>query len=84
MLKTCTTSGAKKFSQMILLILLPIMTIGLTGCGSSSQENIVAKIGSANLPLKEYEKQFMKNNGGKKYADTASYETRKDFLDLLI
>jgi peptidyl-prolyl cis-trans isomerase SurA len=84
MLNKCTSSDAMKFKRTILCVLIPLLGIGIYGCGAGGQDNIVAKIGNTNLPLSEYEKQYVKNNGGKKAADTASYETRKDFLNLLV
>ena len=55
----------------------------LSGCGSSG-DSAVAKIGDYSLPLKEFERQYLKNNGGQAAADTSTLEGRRDFLQLLV
>jgi len=44
----------------------------------------VAKIGTYTLTLDEFERQFIKNNGGKEAALASTQKDREDFLDLLV
>jgi len=55
----------------------------LTGCSSSS-ETPIAKIGDYSLSLKEYEKQYIRNNGGVEAAQKSTMDERKEFLNLLV
>ena len=55
----------------------------LAGCGTSG-DGIVARIGNYPLSLKEYERQYLKNNGGQAAADTSTEIGRTDFLNLLV
>ncbi|MBL0174067.1 MAG: peptidylprolyl isomerase [Ignavibacteria bacterium] len=55
----------------------------LNGCGSSG-DSAVAKIGDYSLSLKDYERQYLKNNGGIAAADTSTLTGRRDFLQLLV
>ncbi len=53
----------------------------LAGCGGSST---VATIGDHVLTLEEYERQFLRSNGGVDSARVATDAQKRDFLDLLI
>lgn len=66
------------------LTALSLCTALLTGGCSSSGGDVVAKIGSYSLTLPEYERQYLKNNGGQAAADTSTFPGRMDFLQLLI
>ncbi len=44
----------------------------------------LAKIGNENLTLKEFERQFIRNNGGTEAALKSTFDDRKDFLNLLV
>ena len=46
--------------------------------------SVLAKIGDYTLTLGEYERQFIRNNGGETAAARSDMASRKDFLDLLI
>jgi peptidyl-prolyl cis-trans isomerase SurA len=52
----------------------------LAGCGSST----VATIGDHVLTLQEYERQFLRSNGGVDSARVATDAQKRDFLELLI
>lgn len=65
-------------------ILLSILTIVLVFGGCSSSENVVATIGPYKLTLSEYERQYIRNNGGFAAAQRSTLQERKDFLNLLV
>ncbi len=56
----------------------------LTMVGCSAPSGLVARIGDVDLTKAEYERQFIKNNGGKEAALKSTLEDRKEFLDLLV
>ncbi len=69
---------------LLALTALSLCTALLAGGCSSSGGDVVAKIGSYSLTLPEYERQYLKNNGGQTAADTSTFPGRVDFLQLLI
>lgn len=58
-------------------------TIGFLGCSGSSGPT-VARINGENISLGEYEKQYIRNNGGVDAALKSTMDERKDFLNLLV
>ena len=68
-----------------LLLILAIFSISAAflGCSGSSGP-IVAKIGPEELTLKDYERQYLRNNGGPEAALKATADEKKDFLNLLV
>ena len=54
------------------------------GCAPKQQETLVARIGEDPLTLREYERIYVKSNGSRDSAATASLEERTKFLDLVI
>jgi len=66
------------------LIVLSIFSLSiLQGC-SSGAKSVVAKIGDYDLSLDEFERQFIRNNGGIEAAKTSDIDGRQEFLDLLV
>lgn len=51
---------------------------------AQEKKDVVAKIGSYTLTLGEYERQFIRNNGGEAAAARSTMESRSEFLDLLV
>jgi peptidyl-prolyl cis-trans isomerase SurA len=56
----------------------------LLGCAPKQQEPIVARIGEDPLPLKEYERIYVKSNGSRDSGAVASMDERAKFLDLVV
>ena len=77
---------------MFNIVAVAILGIVIQGCGSSSDSMrggasdspIVAKVGDYNLTLNEFERQYIRNNGGEEAALKSTPEERKDFLNLLV
>jgi peptidyl-prolyl cis-trans isomerase SurA len=51
---------------------------------SSSKPTVLAKIGKYDLSLEEFERQFIRNNGGEAAAARSTKDERQEFLELLI
>jgi len=67
------------------ILIVPLLLLAsLFGACGSSGDGMVATIGDYKLSLKEYERQYLKNNGGRSAADTSTLAGRMDFLDLLV
>jgi peptidyl-prolyl cis-trans isomerase SurA len=75
-----------------LVILVGLTVIGLSSCGtsqnagngSSDQGETIATIGNYTLTMAEYERQFIKNNGGVEAAIESNADERSNFLNLLV
>ncbi|MDH7515157.1 MAG: peptidylprolyl isomerase, partial [Bacteroidota bacterium] len=80
MIQDGTTTGTKMLAAMVVLILGGMLFVG---CGATGDE-VVAVIGDYTLTKGEYERQYLKNNGGKAAADTSTFAGRMDFLELLV
>jgi peptidyl-prolyl cis-trans isomerase SurA len=51
---------------------------------AQQNNSVVAKIGDYKLTLGEYERQYIRNNGGEAAASASGLENRQEFLDLLV
>lgn len=73
-------------SNRIILPALIVAAALLAASPLTAQEkkDVVAKIGGYTLTLGEYERQFIRNNGGEAAALRSTMETRTEFLDLLV
>jgi peptidyl-prolyl cis-trans isomerase SurA len=61
-----------------------LLAVFLVGCTPKQQEPIVARIGEDPLPLKEYERIYVKSNGSRDSGAVASMDERVKFLDLVV
>lgn len=68
---------------LLLLLVSVIPALCTLGCGSSGDATL-ATIGSYTLTTTEFERQYIKNNGGQAAADTSTVDQRREFLDLLV
>lgn len=73
---------------MILILLLCMGTAQAQKKKSKSpaptKQNVVATIGTYSLTLDEFERQYIRNNGGEAAAARSSMDERKEFLQLLV
>ncbi|MFA6234759.1 MAG: peptidylprolyl isomerase [Bacteroidota bacterium] len=51
---------------------------------AQQKNSVVAEIGDYKLTLGEYERQYIRNNGGETAAYRSGLDTRQEFLDLLV
>jgi peptidyl-prolyl cis-trans isomerase SurA len=71
-------------STLILASILLAVTIIPGTLHAQESRKVLAEIGDYTLTLGEFERQFIRNNGGEEAALASTPEQRKDFLDLLI
>ncbi|MFZ1731458.1 MAG: peptidylprolyl isomerase [Bacteroidota bacterium] len=73
-------------SNRVIIIGLILVVAAFAGPMSQAQqkESVVAEIGDYKLTLGEYERQYIRNNGGETAAYRSGEDTRQEFLDLLI
>ncbi len=76
------------FKRSNRISILGLFLIAASLCSPAVQaqqkNSVVAEIGDYKLTLGEYERQFIRNNGGESAAAMSDMETRNDFLDLLV
>ncbi len=71
-------------------LILIFLVFVISGCavlknlGIAPEKEYVAKVGKEMITLDEFERSFVKNNGGFQKAKERNIEDRKKFLDLLI
>jgi peptidyl-prolyl cis-trans isomerase SurA len=65
-----------------LIVVAIILTV--TGCAPKRQDSVVASIGTTPITLTDFEKMYVRSNGGTLPADTVSQEDRERFLDLMV
>ncbi|MBE0642607.1 MAG: peptidylprolyl isomerase [Bacteroidetes bacterium] len=75
-----------KRSNRVTIIGLFLIAAALFAPSAQAQQknSVVAEIGPYKLTLGEYERQYIRNNGGETAAYRSSMENRMDFLDLLV
>ncbi|MBR9977981.1 MAG: peptidylprolyl isomerase [Bacteroidetes bacterium] len=73
-------------SQHLLFIGLVLLSMAIAAPVLQAQQknSVVAEIGDYELTLGEFERQFIRNNGGETVAARSKMEERKDFLELLV
>jgi peptidyl-prolyl cis-trans isomerase SurA len=73
-----------RFSFALVLVLFSCIGGSfLAGCGASG-DGVLAKIGDYSLTVPEYERQYLKNNGGQAAVDSSTDVGLRDFLHLLV
>jgi peptidyl-prolyl cis-trans isomerase SurA len=70
----------KFLSAMSTSIVIPLI---VSGCATQNQ-SVVADIGGEKVTLKEFEREYAKNNGGLDSAKNSTLEQREKFLDLYV
>lgn len=69
---------------LFIVLLLAVAVAPMSRVAAQQKSSVVAKIGDYKLTLGEYERQYIRNNGGETAAARSGMEERKDFLDLLV
>lgn len=84
------STGLNRGLFVVLLLAVAVAPLSRMQAQSRAKEkaqdkgDVVAKIGDYKLTLGEYERQFIRNNGGETAAARSDMSGRKEFLDLLI
>lgn len=60
-----------------------VCVVGLIGCSAKEGDLVVAKVGSNNVTLKEYENLYLKSSGSREQAAASTQEERERFLGLM-
>ncbi len=73
----------KRLAGLSIALLLVAAAILYSGCSPKAADSVVAKVGTSDVSLKEYENLYLKSSGTREQAATASQEERERFLDLM-
>jgi peptidyl-prolyl cis-trans isomerase SurA len=65
-------------------LIVVAFVLNFTGCAPKRQDSVVASIGTTPITLTDFEKMYVRSNGGTVVGDTVTQDDRERFLDLMI